>query len=322
MKALEAVVLFKIDSENGEGVELAEEFAVKGYPNFVVANTAVETMDRWAGYEKGRFLENLKDALSDPTTIEQKRARFAASPTSRDGGKLGRYHGTRGEYKRAVEYYRKAHDLGADDYSFQIFENIATGARSKDFSVDEAKKAADAALANPSIEPALVIEVYDVMAWLGRQTESPRLGIPYLAGALAAAKSGTDDGMKAKRRSLEIEHALYVENDKAKALELKRASMSEGWKDDASKLNGFAWWCFENEVNLEEAEALARQGAELAPAGTERGQVLDTVAEICNARGNRPEAVKFIRQAIENDPNSEHYKKQLERFQASSERSD
>jgi tetratricopeptide (TPR) repeat protein len=142
-----------------------------------------------------------------------------------------------------------------------------------------------------------------------------------LAGALAAAKSGTDDGMKAKHRSLEIEYALHVENDKEKALELKRASMAEGWKDDASKLNGFAWWCFENGVNLEEAETLSRRGVALAPAGTERAQILDTVAEICNARGNRKDAAELIRQAIENDPNNETYKKQLERFQAPSGRS-
>ena len=79
--------------------------------------------------------------------------------------------------------------------------------------------------------------------------------------------------------------------------------------------NSFAWLCFENRVNLEDAELLARRGAELAAPGKERAMILDTAAEICNARGNCDDAVELMRQALAEHPDSEHYATQLTRFE-------
>ena len=64
---------------------------------------------------------------------------------------------------------------------------------------------------------------------------------------------------------------LHVENNEAKAVELKYASMPEGWKDDPKELNSFSWWCFENLVHLEEAEALARRGGGTGSGGFRAG---------------------------------------------------
>jgi tetratricopeptide (TPR) repeat protein len=77
-----------------------------------------------------------------------------------------------------------------------------------------------------------------------------------------------------------------------------------------------AWWCFENAVKLDEAEELARRGVKLAEAPGDKANILDTLAEICNARGNCPEAVVYMRQAVELNPEREYFKKQLERFEA------
>jgi hypothetical protein len=43
--------------------------------------------------------------------------------------------------------------------------------------------------------------------------------------------------------------------------------------------------------------------------------ILDTLAEICNARGSHRDALSYIEQAIEADPKRPHYRKQRERFQ-------
>jgi hypothetical protein len=99
-------------------------------------------------------------------------------------------------------------------------------------------------------------------------------------------------------------------------VELKRATLPEDWKDSPTQLNRFAWWCLEAMANLEEAEVLARRGADLAPPGPERANILDTAAEICNARGNCDDAVELIRLAIENDPDRELFRTQLERFES------
>jgi tetratricopeptide (TPR) repeat protein len=91
--------------------------------------------------------------------------------------------------------------------------------------------------------------------------------------------------------------------------------LPEGWMEDANELNNFAWWCFENEVNLEEALELAIKGAELAENDSARANVLDTAAEICNALGNCEEAIVKIKKAIELDPDNDYFKDQLARFE-------
>ena len=88
----------------------------------------------------------------------------------------------------------------------------------------------------------------------------------------------------------------------------------EGWEEDPGELNGFAWWCFENRINLEQAEDLARRGVELAPEGEEKAMVLDTLAELVFLRGDENEAVALIRQAIEQSPDNEYYREQMVRF--------
>ena len=137
---------------------------------------------------------------------------------------------------------------------------------------------------------------------------------PYLEAALEVAREDNDPALEKLRRSVRIEHALRVAGDKTLALELKREGLKEGWDEDPDALNGFAWWCFENELNLEEAEALARQGVELAEDDTSKAMILDTVAEIVFLRGDREGAVALIAEARSLDPESEYYEKQLARF--------
>ena len=150
---------------------------------------------------------------------------------------------------------------------------------------------------------------------VGGKMDAVESMVPYLKRAMQETEGVQDEELQAKRLDLEVEHALLVEKDKPKAVSLKRSSMPEGWMEQAKELNAFAWWCFENEINLEEAEQLARKGAELAGDGKTKAMILDTVAEICNLRGSCKDAVYFIELAIEADPESTYYPKQLERFQ-------
>ena len=80
-------------------------------------------------------------------------------------------------------------------------------------------------------------------------------------------------------------------------------------------LNQVAWWCFENRVNLAEAEQMARRGVELAKAGRDKANVLDTLAELCNLNNDCSHAVQYIRLAIEEDPANEYFQNQLGRFE-------
>ncbi|MEZ5066827.1 MAG: hypothetical protein R3B81_19100 [bacterium] len=312
------MVLFKTDAEKGEGIELAKEYLVQGYPTFVLTNAKGEALDTWSGYGKEHFLETIGTAVADPTTIAEKTARFGKSPSAADAKKLARFHGTRGEYVDAVRFAKKAGEIAPsaenryDEFYYTAYASIRG---SEDFSLEDVTAAADQVVRAKDVSGDTLVELADMMSYLGQKNEQPRLVVPYLEPALKATKGTTDPGLAQARQGIEIEHALLVLNDKDKALELKRASMPEGWKDDASGLNSFAWWCFEKDVNLEEAEALARHGVEVAAAGREKAMILDTAAEICNARGNCDDAVELIQRAVSEDPDSEHYQKQLTRFQ-------
>ncbi|GJM43746.1 MAG: hypothetical protein DHS20C21_05880 [Gemmatimonadota bacterium] len=317
MKALGDVVLFKIDAEKGEGPDLAAQYKVQGYPTFVVANAEGDVMDTWNGYAKESFLDMLSPAVTDPTTIDEKTTRFASAPTALDGIRVARYHATRGDYVAALGFVDKVDKLqDAPNMAALRFDYTASEFIYNDgLSVDAVRMTADAVVASSNMNPNEVVNVAQTMQRIGRKVEDPTLGVAYLAPALAATKGTTDEGLAKTHARLAVDHALLVEKNADKAVQLKYATMPEGWKDDPSALNSFSWWCFEANTNLDEALVLARRGAELASPGKDRAMILDTAAEICNAQGNCDDAVELIRQALAEHGDSEHYQKQLVRFE-------
>ncbi len=315
-KSLEGVVLFKTDAEKGEGIELAKTHRVQAYPTFVLFDASGTTMERWMGYDKGFFLETLSGALADPTTVEQKQSRFAKSPTAKDAAKLADYFASRDEMKDAIQYSRRAAELDpTPERRLAVIEGMAYAIRSKHFDAADLEKERDAFLAAKPDEPAHLIRLARALQMGGSYAGKPELVVPAIEPALAATEGMTDEAIQAFRASMSVDKALLVEKDKSKAVRLKKEAMPAGWMDDSSRLNSFAWWCFENGVNLPEAETLARRGVELAPAGSDKAMILDTLAEILAAQGKQNGAVEAMKAAIREDPSKESYKKQLERFQ-------
>lgn len=316
-KMLEPVVLHKVDAEKGEGPELAKAHKVSGFPTFVLATADVEPIDRWMGYSKPMLADMMTASLADLSTIEVKRERFAKSPTAQDAVKLARYDQSTGEYARAVELYGKASELDPnDDYAFEVFETTFSAHRRKAEGFDTARveKAAGAALATPGSDGEL-LEVCQMMAFLTKQSGDHDGMVSYIKTAVERTANSTDERVVKSRNELMPEYALYVEKNTQKAVDLKKASMPEGWMQDPGQLNNYAWWAFENQVDLENAKILAEKGVELAPAGKEKAMILDTLAEICNAMEDCKEAVELMKLAVAEDPESEYYKKQLARFE-------
>ncbi len=315
MKVLEDVVLVSFDAEKGEGKELAEEMKVSGYPTWVFATADGETMDRWVGYAKDEFIEQLAESTSDPTTIREKTARFKGGPNVKDGLLLARVLASRGEYKSALSYVDAIVDLdGAPDVTGRRFDYHSSKYRHDGKNLDDVVAAADAVVAFDGASARDLVNVARTMGNVGRKAKQPELRVPYIEPALNATVDA-DGYLKEAHQSLAVDFALLIEKDLEEAVELKRVTMKEGWQEDSGQLNAFAWWCFENKVNLAEAEVLARKGVELLPAGKERASIIDTVAEICNARGNCDDAVELMQQAIAEDPDRELFAKQLVRFQ-------
>jgi tetratricopeptide (TPR) repeat protein len=316
----EAAVFLAVDAEKGEGEPLAEKFRVKGYPTFIVLNADGETVDRWAGSGgTDDLLAALQGAVIDPSTVAEKLARYEASPNAFDAEKLGDIYGTESESEKALAMYRAADELDTEpnpDLTAKIFKTLAGGYRSEKFSLEEIQAGAEAVLANGGEDNTMtLVQVARTMGMIGSDAGRPDLSTPYIMAALEATEGTQDPDMVKARRSLLLEKALHIDNDLETAVQLKKDSMPEGWKDSPGDLNSFAWWCFENKVNLEQAEKLARTAVEMSEPGQEKAMVLDTLAEICNELGNCGEAVALMQAALEEAPDNEYFQKQLERFQ-------
>lgn len=316
-KAIESVVLYRIDCEKGEGIEIAKEFKIHAYPTFALLNKDGQILDRWLGYAKDYFLKTLPDATADLATIEEKKTRFQTKPDLRSSVVLGRYASAMGEYKEAVAYYSQAKSLNTDPtvgYSYEIFDNTYSGVGKQLFTYDDAVVAADNAIKG-SKTPMTICQISSMMVPSAQKREKKADVVKYLQAGLDATANSEDKDITQAHKSLMVDFCLLVKADTATAVEYKKATMADGWLENANDLNEFAWWCFDNSANLKEAEQLSRKSVTLAKAGKEKASNLDTLAEIVHAKGNTAEAVELSKQACKEDPSNKYFPSQVEKFQ-------
>jgi tetratricopeptide (TPR) repeat protein len=316
------VILMMVDAEKGEGPELAKRFGIVGYPTFVVVNGAGAESDRWIGYDSAAEWVGLVDeARNDPRSIADKKVAFAEQPTLALARSLARQTRASGEFVEAVRYLEAASRLDTDPqakarYELAKFQAMSRGIKSGAYTGAEVKAQADRVIDQPDIDGKTLLEVAYDMGRVARQTEDMTLYTPYLKVAFTASDGTSDEDAQKYRDYLKADYLLFVEQDPDAAVAAKKARLGEGWKQDPKQLNSFAWWCFENRVNLEEAQELALEGVRLATDDAQRANILDTAAEICNARGDCTKAVELIREAVELNPASDYLREQLVRFEA------
>lgn len=317
----EEAILYGIDCEKGEGIEVAKRYNVRGYPTFKMVNSEGKEIERWIGYEgPEKWVASARAGIADQRTLAEKAKAYETEPTLALAKTLAHAASTEYDFKGAVEYFKKARSLDPNpfnmgDYTEGILTNMFYGTRMGQFEFAEVDAEAMPVMDIPMAPTDAKLNVAMMMTALAKQTENTEKAIPYLEKAHSLAVDSDEPAVVEAWSELAIDHALLVKKDKNAALELKRASMDEGWMDDADELNNFAWWCFENTVNLEEAEEMALRGVELATSDGQRANILDTAAEICNARGNCEEAIARIKEAIALDPEKQFFKDQLAKFE-------
>jgi tetratricopeptide (TPR) repeat protein len=315
--ALKEVVFVNMDCEKGEGPEIAKKYGVNGYPTFLMVNHEGTVTDGWIGYPgPEKWAQFVKAGAKDPRPVAEKQAAFDKEPTKDLACALANHASTSFDFATSVKYYRSARDLdpgNAAFYTGEILTNMYYGARSEAFTFDEVEAEAKLVLENPDAEPGDLVNTASMVHGMALGAGQPERAIPYIEAALKASEG--DESLARGRAGLEIASALLIEKDEAKAVALKKASLPEDWQDNPGRLNQFAWWCFENNINLAEAEEMALRGVELATEDSERANILDTAAEICAARGDCSQAIERIKQAIALDPDKEYFKEQLARFE-------
>ncbi len=319
--ALEDVILYQIDCEKGEGLELAKRYTIRGYPTFKMVDGKGVELEAWMGYDGPDVWATLVDVgVADQRTLTAKAEAYKAKPTGLLARSLGNAAAASDDNKAAVDYFKTALQLdpaNAADYEESIVSYTFYGTRGDDapFGLADLEAVARPAFDRADQTPQGKLMIASMVTYTARAAGTPEAAAPYLKDAMAASAGTTDEGLAKSRSRLEVDHALLVEKDTAKAVTLKKATMPEGWQDDSGRLNSFAWWCFENGINLQEAGEMALKGVELAQTDQERASILDTAAEICNALGNCDEAIARIQRSIELDPENAYYKDQLAKFE-------
>lgn len=317
--ALKDVILFKNDCEKGDGIAIAKRFEIRGYPTYIALNGNGEVTDRWIGYDGPEaWAASARAAVADPRTIVAKKAAFAEKPTVALAVALGADAATGDDYPNAVAYYKQARNLAperAAEFNEPILTSMYYGARGGAFTFDEVAAEAKVVLENPDADVDAQVNLTLMLNQLAGQTGQPERAVPYIKAAMKASEGNTDEDLARSLKQLQIQNALLVEKNPEQALAIYRTTFKDGWMDNPGKLNQFAWWCFENDVNLAEAEELALRGVELAADDAERANILDTAAEICSKLGNCDEAVAHMKRAIELDPDKQYFKDQLVRFE-------
>ena len=317
-QAIQSEAIFlHVDAEKGEGPDLAQAYGVEHFPTFLLVNAEGELMDRWGGfYAAEKFEKQLVAATADAMPVSARLAQFRAEPTEHDARKLGDLQLDEGHPAEAAAYYARAASLNPHsetDYQLRIFGAMARGAYGQLYSAGDLAEQANVVVSNPNATEKALWEVNWQMRKVASKLGEAEMWHPYLQAAFERTDA---DGVYAEKRAyLEADYALHIQGDENKALEIKRASLEGDGINNANVLNNFAWWCFENRVNVAEATDMAKRGVDLAKAGTEKANVLDTLAELCNLNRDCANAVEYIRLAISEDPNNEYFQSQLTRFE-------
>ena len=316
--SLKNVIYFANNCEVGEGTAIAKKYNVRAYPTFVMVNGAGEVTSSWVGYPgPEKWAANVYAGDKDRRTLVAKKAAYEKNPTKELACSLANSAASESDYGASVKYFRSAREMdpaNAADYTSEILTNMYYGARGGAFTLADVSSEADLVMADKSSTAESKVDVAMMVSGMASQMGQIDAAIPYIEAALKASEGNED--LAESRISLEMDYALLVEKDKLKALKLKRKSMPEDWQRDPGALNNFAWWCFENDVNLEEAKKLALLGVDLAPDDGQKANILDTAAEICNAMDNCEEAVEMMRRAVVLNPEREYFKTQLAKFEA------
>ena len=319
--AIDDVILYQIDCEKGEGIELAKRFGIRGYPTFKMVDAEGNETDRWIGYDgPDAWAATVALGRKDARTLEAKQAAYDEQPTADLARSLSNAAATVYDFAGAVKYLKVTRELDpdhADDAIDNIFYYTYYGSQGDDpaFGLADLEEAARPAFDRPGQELVGKLAIAGMVTGAAKAAGQPEHAVPYLKEAMAASEGNTDEDVAKARGRVGVDYALLVEHDNDKAVTLKKATMPEGWQDDARRLNSYAWWCFENGVDLEEAQALSLKSVELASSDQEKAGYLDTAAELCNALGNCDEAIAKIKEAASLDPENAYYKDQLAKFE-------
>ncbi|MBU8932760.1 MAG: hypothetical protein KOO62_02020 [candidate division Zixibacteria bacterium] len=297
-------------------MQLAKTYNVGSYyPLFVLTNANGDVIFRWTGYTGAkRFIASINQALTDLTTVKQRKDRFHANPNTRDGLSLASYSKGIGEFLNAIQYYQQIEKLSGRDYSMQIFESSANAVWGDLLPFDSAISRANVIL-NAKVRNNRNIEkVARLMGNIARKLNKTDRIEKYIRAGLKVTTGSKEVKTINAHSSFLADSALYLAADTTSAIRLGKLSLGEGWSTKPGKYYSFGLWCFQRRINLVEAESFVRRALALTEPGFFRAKHHDLLAELAFTLGRPGEALAQAELALLEQPVSEFYEKQVKRF--------
>ncbi len=310
--AMADVIFLANDCEKGEGPAIAKKFGIRGYPTYYAVNAKGEPIERWIGYDTAQgWADRVAAARRDTRTLVEKRAAYAVAPTAELAESMANDVATDYDWAGSVAYFKKVRELAparTDEVTRTIFMYMATS-DAEDFTFEDIRTEGERVLGAAATTAEDRVELGSLMMDAAESHDRVADGIPYLERALGAATGLPDDSKVARTvKYLQISHALLVEKNTPRAVDLRKSLMPENWQQEARRLVQFAAWCMQNGVNLDEADAMALKAVELAKTDAERGRYLGTAGEVALKRGDTAAALERAQKALAIEPENEAYK--------------
>jgi len=269
----------KIDAEKGEGIDLAEEYAIRGYPTTVFVNSSGEEIDRIIGYLPiDNFLAEVQRIDRGENTYISLQQEVAEDST--DVETLIQFAGKvedRVQYsERTLDLWERIEQLASDNTDYAMLADYKVASHQS--MVAQSPEPLTRYIANNN-ENSYRLEAYSDLVQLYRSTR--------------------DSSREASTFRTMVNEAM--ESDQA----------------SPSMLNSYAWRMASLERNLDDALEKARLAVEMVPnddAAT-RAQIMDTEAEVLWKLGRTEEAIEVINQCIELQPDDPYYQEQKTKFQ-------
>ncbi|HEX5131284.1 MAG TPA: tetratricopeptide repeat protein [Candidatus Krumholzibacteria bacterium] len=268
------------------------------------------------------------DAEKDPWIASAKEYRIRAYPTllvlGPDGKEVGRYIG----YLPADQFVEVIGGFAAGKSQMAALqEQLAKNPDDFDLVVNTAVLHAEAGRATdamPLFEHALQLdpkndrgrfaEIYHGMGEANYVAERYTDAKKYY-GVVVRDYTDSDYYDDAARRLAATEFKLG-NKDAAVAMYWK---ITEPHQDDAKSLNGFAWFCSQRKIGLDQALPAALKAVELSDRDP---GILDTLAEVYFAMGDYDNALKIGQEGLSKSPDDQYFKDQVEKYKKAKEEAD
>ncbi|MDP4199243.1 MAG: thioredoxin family protein [Bacteroidota bacterium] len=243
-------VSIKIDAEHGEGVALAKQYKVSGYPTIIFFAPDGEVIDRVVGYE---------DASSFARSLEQ--ASSGGSKAVIDEIESGTPVTDPAKWMIAASKYQQQHN---QEKALAAYDRVIQYDPENKLHLKE-EAVYQVAFLSPGEQQVLELEK--------AVTE-----YPMRSEGTQAIMIIIDHYLRQKDPQLFLKAERMID-----MWAVRRP-------DDAQAFNYFAWAAAERGASLDKAESYAKRAVSLAKDNTERASYMDTQAEVLYQQGHKAEA--------------------------------